>query len=96
MTCKDCLHWEACLHLIEAMNHDYKGKNITIKSVCKKFKNKYDYAEVKHGEWIEIIKDIGKGRTLTHYKCSLCGVHINDKSNYCYHCGAKMDGGKEE
>ena len=51
-----------------------------------------DVEEVKHGHWIKIVKDIGKGRTLTHYKCSLCGVYVSDKANYCYHCGAKMDG----
>ena len=50
-----------------------------------------DVVEVKHGEWEKIVKDIGKGRTLTHYKCSLCGVYVSDKVNYCYHCGAKMD-----
>ena len=49
-----------------------------------------DVEEVKHGKWLKIVKDIGKGRTLTHYKCSLCGVYVSDKVNYCYHCGAKM------
>lgn len=55
-----------------------------------------DVVEVKHGEWLKIVKDIGKGRTLTHYKCSLCGVYVSDKTNYCYYCGAKMDGERRD
>ena len=81
------------LHTCE--NAPMEGVEVTFKSDINRVPTA-DVVEVKHGEWIEITKDIGKGRTLTHYKCSLCGVHINDKSNYCYHCGAKMDGGKAE
>lgn len=56
------------------------------------YKNKADYAEVKHGEWIEITDNV--------YFCSKCnrticfGGKSKDFFPYC-HCGAKMDGGKE-
>jgi hypothetical protein len=44
---------------------------------------------VEHGEWIENPK-------VCHSPyCSLCGA-IGNKSSYCPHCGAKMDGGKTE
>ena len=46
MTCNDCVHWEACKGLLEAMNPDYKSKNIVIKHCCKRFKNKADFMEV--------------------------------------------------
>ena len=43
--------------------------------------------EVKHGEWVD-----NNNGTFT---CSVCGGRAS-KMNYCGHCGAKMDGGKEE
>lgn len=56
-----------------------------------------DYAPVRHGEWIEDRMD---------WKCSCCDITFNDNlqyirlaedemPKYCPHCGAKMDGGKE-
>lgn len=75
-TCKDCLHEKVCVwnaELEQACNED-----------CSDFKNKADYAEVKHGEWIE-------GKTLE--KCSVCGKKGFPDWHYCPNCGAKMDGG---
>ena len=51
-----------------------------------------DVVEIRHGEWIELVRDLGKGRTITKYQCSLCGVYLAIEANYCPHCGAKMDG----
>lgn len=57
------------------------------------YKNKDKYAEVVHGEWVEITCDV--------YYCSKCNRTIRfdgrskDSFPYC-HCGAKMDGGKAE
>lgn len=90
MTCEDCLHWEACRNLIEAMNPDYKGKNITIRSVCKVFKNKADYAEVKHGEWKKEKLDMCE----PYYLCSICGKLHDQEYLYCNECGAIMDKNK--
>ena len=44
--------------------------------------------EEKHGKWIET-----EYKPHVYCKCSLCGhrERINDKSNYCPNCGAKMD-----
>ena len=53
-----------------------------------------DVVELKHGEWIKITKDIGRGRTLTYYQCDKCGVYLVKEANYCPNCGAKMDGVK--
>ena len=50
-TCKNCLHEKVCVwnaELEEACNED-----------CSDFKNKADYAEVKHGEWITLVAEIG-------------------------------------
>jgi rubrerythrin len=55
-----------------------------------------DVEEVKHGEWIEIIKDIGRGRTLIKYQCNKCDVYTAKELNYCPNCGADMRGVKDE
>ena len=51
-----------------------------------------DVVEVRHGKWIEVDDgvQIGDGK---HLECSECGVWKKDrqKSNFCPHCGAKMD-----
>lgn len=42
--------------------------------------------EVKHGRWIYKDNFIGK-----YLMCSECSHVTGRKSNYCPHCGAKMD-----
>ena len=47
-----------------------------------------DVVEVQHGEW-EVYG-------LMNPQCSLCHKYNYEKSRFCPHCGAKMDGGKNE
>ena len=50
-----------------------------------------DAVQVRHGRWIdETFKPWG----LVHhpYKCDQCGDHSEAPSDYCPHCGARMDG----
>lgn len=52
-----------------------------------------DVEGVTHGEW-----KVSAYRTIE--ECSICGKYIKyaygtAEKNYCPHCGAKMDGGKE-
>lgn len=90
-TCKDCIHYKVCY-----------GANISM--ICKRFKNKADFQEVKHGHWVLIDNKVfehgfieRKGKT---WKCTNCGearkTRTNPDMNYCPNCGAKMDGGKNE
>ena len=83
MTCKDCIHYQMC-------------HSVDVNAPCVAFKNKADFVEVVHGEWI--MDD------FTHQPhCSVCGrVQPYDTVNgyldywdcdYCTICGAKMDGG---
>lgn len=54
-----------------------------------------DVEPVRHGKWIEKHKKaFGRVREVS-YDCSYCGNHVYCKYNYCYNCGAKMDGGNE-
>ena len=48
-----------------------------------------DVKEVRHGEWRDTTAYCGA------FTCSICKEMCVNKYNYCPHCGAKMDGGKE-
>lgn len=48
-----------------------------------------DAEPVRHGEWID-------NPTNLRFYCSICGIHqtvFTGKTDYCSHCGAKMDKG---
>ena len=52
-----------------------------------------DVAPVVHGWWVTHYRS---GTTVAEgYVSTCCDMWNNRKSDYCPHCGAKMDGGKE-
>ena len=51
VTCKDCIHFDACRNILELFAPKYKGKNMTFTKRCAKFKNKADFVEVG---WIDV------------------------------------------
>ena len=59
------------------------------------FPSAADVAPVVHGRWAHEETEGG----FHIWRCSLCGRGMNDNPEgidlYCYHCGAKMDGGAE-
>ena len=87
-TCKDCVHYECCSTFESlAIRIILCGENADKR--CGIFKNKADYAEVKHGMWLH-----KNGETI----CSVCGGEalmdeVYYKSPFCPDCGAKIDGG---
>lgn len=54
-----------------------------------------DVVPVVHGRWMHEETEGG----FHIWRCSRCGRGMNDNPEgidlYCYHCGAKMDGGAE-
>lgn len=61
-----------------------------------------DVAPVVHGWWEREPSSYWRWTpsgavavTRTTYRCGLCGRGTAVKSNYCPHCGAKMDGGAD-
>lgn len=61
-----------------------------------------DVAPVVHGLWEKEPSSFWRwtpsGAVMvarTTYRCGLCGRGTAVKSNYCPHCGAKMNGGNE-
>lgn len=93
MTCYDCIHCGACS---DAGDSGFSCLKEDV-SKCNHFKNKADYAEVKHSRWENI-----SGFDV----CNICGTspaYCEPKPNnpkgyppYCHHCGAKMDGRRTE
>lgn len=54
-----------------------------------------NYVPVVHAEWIKHYIKIGNFDWK--FKCSMCGKFNKQYSPpYCPHCGAKMDGGKDD
>lgn len=55
-----------------------------------------DVAPVVHGRWMHEETEGG----FHIWRCSRCGRGMNDNPEgidlYCYHCGAKMDGGDSD
>ena len=46
MTCKDCLHNEACVDMLQAMGFTVDGDGYLADKRCRIFKDKNNYAEV--------------------------------------------------
>jgi hypothetical protein len=82
---------------------DNKGKYMLVEKAAQMAidgKTTADYAEVKHGEWVEIAEN-STGKLIY---CTNCNEPINpnkkdvelhrtkEKPDYCPNCGAKMDG----
>ncbi len=80
--CKNCIHYEACMHLIDAENEKLV--------VCEHFKSVSDAATQKRGKWR--TNDMG---CAVEYKCSLCGYTYCEADpacppeKYCCKCGAE-------
>ena len=98
LTCKDCLHNDACTDMLEALGFKVAGDGYLADERCKTFKNKNNYAEVVRGRWIaggecnHVPYRIKHPEKWVIYKCSVCGYSNGRKqSNYCPNCGAKVD-----
>ncbi len=95
MTCKDCVHYEACQEMydlttsledIDMLDNKYAEQG------CLLFKNKADFVVVKHGRWERCID------WEYDFCCSECGgfAVLGEYNNhdvltdYCPECGADM------
>lgn len=86
-TCHECLYQPICDAYANLGVTDVSASDI---SPCQLFKNKAEFAEVRHGYWIISNDD--------HCPyCSECqAVPENGKmTKHCPNCGAKMDGRSE-
>lgn len=94
MTCKDCIHYKACMHTRTAILDPYQAclSDKDTEECSDWFTT--DVQEVKHAKWI--------GKPLLGYsycRCSNCHkiteVFVSRygvvTQKYCPNCGAKMD-----
>jgi hypothetical protein len=85
---------EAALREIERRETFMVGdKYISVDSMKTFIKNRpaADVAPVVHGRWVTYYRS---GTTVAEgYVSTCCDMWNNRKSDYCPHCGAKMDGG---
>ena len=85
-------HFENCI--CEAYNTNGVTEDFEIALKATKNQPSADVQEVKHGHWIKTDDfTTVEQYAIYKYKCSECGAHVDyGIDNYCYHCGAKMDG----
>ena len=51
---------------------------------------------VRHGHWIKVLGGNGLVSTIRCSECDNCDNPSYIPGNYCWFCGAKMDGGKDD
>ena len=85
MSCKNCIHYEKC----HSINLDF-ADSVDPNHICQFFKNKFDFAEVKHAHWVLNKHQAADEKS---YCCSLCAEGGSDFGfdAYCNACGAKME-----
>lgn len=89
-TCKDCVHSPVC-----RLPFNTSETQVNFAEECHHFKNKADFVEVKHGEW---LVDDFKRQNKKFLICSECRAVIDCNVNYideneydfCPYCGADM------
>lgn len=92
---------EATIELLRSLgSRDYRREKGTIQEAIKmvsfpEYTPSADVAPVVHGRWIEKSAPARK----IYFECSQCGAQENKhtaiKGDYCWRCGAKMDGGAD-
>lgn len=55
-----------------------------------------DDEPVRHGHWIKVLGGNGLVSTIRCSECDNCDNSYYIPGNYCWFCGAKMDGGKDD
>lgn len=91
--------YNAIKHLKEKYWHYKTATNSQFTNDCLRYIEKQlnnaptiDAAPVVHGHWIEKIDAEAKDSTRRRFYCSVCGKwQTYGRTNYCHHCGAKMD-----
>lgn len=98
MTCKDCIHYDLC-RSCSRIQLGWHGNSVhyveNIEEICKDFKDRSRFVELKSAEWIEDEDMYGD----PIYHCSNCNEHFVLEEGtptdncyfYCPNCGAKMD-----
>lgn len=83
----------AAVGILEAMGNNagcaFIEKRISVAAKRIRIIPAADVAPVVHGRWVPFHSEAAGD--IQH--CSACEIGFDAKTNYCPHCGAKMDGG---
>lgn len=96
MTCKDCVHYEACKDMYDGYSCNFDDCNFAPDCIdVGLFKNKADFVEAKRGEWfVDDFPKQGKKFIICSECRSVidCNVTYVDENEYdfCPYCGADM------
>lgn len=92
MTCKDCLHYEACESMLRALGYIIDGDGDDANERCDTFADRTRYVMREKGEWTPNMQfDLLEGHSVTvGYHCNKCGFWGYDEQNFCPNCGSDM------
>ena len=76
------------IELLRIAEHNAKASQERVEQQAENLK---DWVPVVHGRWIPFRSEAA-GKILY---CSACEIGFDAKTDYCPHCGAKMDGGED-
>lgn len=100
MTCKDCLHYEACIE----MANDCGRRKIkeTIASKCEYFTDRFEWVHLPSADVVPLVRGVWElcfedwRKQIAGDKCSACGFEHYGSTishyRYCPNCGARMGG----
>ena len=92
--CKKCFHFQVCANILKRQLFIREKILAEENPKCIDYVPTADVVEVRHGEWVVELDDLGWNK----HTCSECGytkrtdIHTSLGWNYCPNCGAKMDG----
>ena len=93
MTCKDCLHYEACKSILEAMGYTVDGDGENADKRCDTFADRSRYVVREKGEWDIKHRHHGGFRRYTGYDDfgEKHTITVDERSEceepYCPKCG---------
>ena len=99
MTCRDCLHWDACKNMLEAMGHIVDGDGQNADKRCSDFADKSRFVELPTPRLPLVLSD---DLTDTDVYCPNCGGDLSGgwpdgepdcewPLYQCFYCGQSID-----
>lgn len=71
MTCKDCLHYEACTDMIESLGHTLGGDGPNAEKRCKCFTDRSEWVRLPNEEYTFTVRgDIALGVIIANCRAA--------------------------
>ena len=90
-TCRDCFSFGDCLNYESTPYYGLYAACNNVQELCKNFKNKADFVEVKHGEWLNNGTICSNCKQINPtLRLDMENEYVGAWLEYCPNCGAKM------